>query len=198
MTQIELVFATANADKVSEIRELMPQRFVLHARPSQIPEVAETGSTLLANARLKAAAVCAATGSAAVADDTGLEVDALGGDPGVHSARFAGPRATSSDNIALLLESLSDVEFHRRTARFRTVAMVMFPDGRTYIGQGTVEGEITEDPRGSGGFGYDPVFRPVDGDGRTFAEMTTTEKNGISHRARAFVALCEELERVQS
>jgi XTP/dITP diphosphohydrolase len=197
MSQIELALATANADKVREIRELMPQRFVLRARPDDVGEVEESGTTLRANAQLKAAAICAATGMAAVADDTGLEVDALGGDPGVHSARYAGPDATSADNIALLLESLADVSHDERTARFHTVAMAMFPDGRVYIGQGTVEGEILSTSRGTGGFGYDAVFRPLDGAGKTFAEMTTSEKNGISHRARAFSDLCEQLERVE-
>jgi XTP/dITP diphosphohydrolase len=197
MSQIELVLATANPDKVRESRELMPQRFVLRPRPSEISDVEETGLTLRANAQIKAAAICAATGSAAVADDTGLEVDALGGEPGVRSARYAGPDASAADNIDLLLKSLADVAGEKRTARFRTVMMAMFPDGRTFIGEGTVEGEIMSVPTGTAGFGYDPLFRPLGGDGRTFGEMTTSEKNAISHRARALVALCEELSHVE-
>ena len=128
-----------------------------------------------------------------IADDTGLEVDALGGAPGVRSARFAGDDATYADNCALLLERLGAVEPPQRTARFATVAIARWPDGREVAALGTVEGSIADVPRGDGGFGYDPVFVPDDGDGRTFAEMTGAEKHAISHRGRAFRTLADGL-----
>ncbi|HEY8217256.1 MAG TPA: RdgB/HAM1 family non-canonical purine NTP pyrophosphatase [Acidimicrobiia bacterium] len=190
------VLATANADKAAEIREVLtacgpPLR--LEARDPSIPEIEEGGATLEENARLKAATLCAATGYPAIADDTGLEVDALGGAPGVRSARFAGEDATYADNCALLLELLAGVEPARRTARFTTVAIARWPDGREVAAIGTVEGSIAEAPRGSGGFGYDPLFVPVDGDGRTFAEMGA-EKHALSHRGRAFRTLADGLQ----
>ena len=182
---MRLVLATGNPDKAQEITELLVG-FELVARPP-IGEVDETGSTLRENASLKAAALVAATGQAAVADDTGLEVDALGGAPGVETARFAGPGATYAENVAKLLASLDGVADRR--ARFRTVALVRFPGGREAAAEGVVEGVIVGEARGSGGFGYDPVFVPLEGDGRTFAEMTAAEKHALSHRGRAFRAL---------
>ena len=137
-----------------------------------MPEVVEDGLTLEDNARLKAVALCEATGLPAVADDTGLEVDALGGAPGVWSARYAGEDATYDDNVQKLLRELRDVPAEQRTARFSTVALVRWPDGREVAAIGKVEGDIVKEARGSEGFGYDPVFRPAEGDGRTFAEMT--------------------------
>ena len=151
----------------------------------------ETGATLEANARLKAVGLSQATGLPAIADDTGLEVDALGGAPGVYSARFAGPDATYADNCNLLLRRLDGVPPERRTARFATVALAHWPDGREAAALGTVEGEIAETARGEGGFGYDAVFVPGEGDGRTFAEMTAAEKHAISHRGRAFRTLAD-------
>jgi XTP/dITP diphosphohydrolase len=148
---------------------------------------------LLENARLKAAAIAAATGEAAVADDTGLLVDALDGAPGVWSARFAGEGATYADNVAKLLNQLDGVGPERRTARFETVALVRWPDGREVASTGAVEGLIATAPRGDGGFGYDPVFVPREGDGRTFAELRPEEKHALSHRGRAFRALAAEL-----
>ena len=153
----------------------------------------ETGDTLEANARLKAVALCDATGLAALADDTGLEVDALGGAPGVRSARFAGDDVTDADNVNKLLDVLREVPPADRTARFATVAIARFPDGREIAAIGTVEGTIATDPRGAGGFGYDPVFSPVEGDGRTFAEMSAAEKHAVSHRGRAFRTLADGL-----
>ena len=162
-------------------------------RPADVGEVDETGETLEDNARLKADALCAATGLAALADDTGLEVDALGGAPGVRSARFAGHDVTYSDNVAKLLEVMAQVAPGDRTARFSTVAIARFPDGREIAAIGTVEGTIATEARGHGGFGYDPVFTPDEGDGRTFAEMSAAEKHSVSHRGRAFVALARSL-----
>ncbi len=187
---MRVVLATANPDKVAEIAPLLAG-FEVVPRPSALAEVEETADTLEGNARLKAEAVCRFTGEAAVADDTGLEVDALGGRPGVWSARFAGDGATYADNVAKLLAAMEGVDDRR--ARFRTVALAAFPDGREVVAEGTVEGRIDTAPRGAHGFGYDPVFVPDDGDGRTFAEMTTAEKEAVSHRGRAFRTLARSL-----
>jgi XTP/dITP diphosphohydrolase len=153
---------------------------------------AETGATLLENARLKAEAAVRLTGLPAIADDTGLEVDALDGAPGYRAARFAGPGAGDAENLALLLERMKAVPPGRRTARFRTVCVACFPDGGERVGEGVLEGLITEAPRGAGGFGYDPVFE-VAGLGRTLAELDDAGKNALSHRARAAVALARLL-----
>ena len=190
---IELVCASANPDKVVEIAALLDGVALLLPRPSEVPDVVEDADTLVGNARLKAAAICAATGRAAVADDTGLEVDALGGAPGVYAARYAGEGVTYADNRAKLLAELAGVAEPERTARFRTVAMVVRPDGSETAVEGVCEGLIAPVERGARGFGYDAVFVPFDGDGRTFAEMSDAEKNAISHRGRAFVALAAAL-----
>jgi XTP/dITP diphosphohydrolase len=150
---------------------------------------------LLGNARLKARAICDATGIPAVADDTGLEVDALDGAPGVHTARYAGENATYADNRAKMLEALRGVDALRRTARFRTVALVAYPDGTERWAEGVCEGVIAEHERGARGFGYDAVFAPRDGNGLTFAEMSIEEKHALGHRGRAFRALAEVLRR---
>jgi XTP/dITP diphosphohydrolase len=187
---LKLVLATANRDKAREIADVL-SAFELVSRPNEVPDVDETADTLEDNARLKAEALCEATGEAAVADDTGLEVEALDGQPGVYSARFAGPDATYADNVAKLLTELDGME--NRRARFRTVALVRFPDGGEVVAEGAVDGLIATVPRGADGFGYDPVFIPDGGDGRTFAEMTLAEKQAVSHRGRAFEALAELL-----
>jgi XTP/dITP diphosphohydrolase len=187
---VRFVLATANPDKAREIADAL-SGFELVPRPADVPNVDETADTLEGNARLKAEALCRATGEPAVADDTGLEVEALVGRPGVYSSRFAGPHATYADNVAKLLTDLDGTE--NRRARFRTVALVVFPDGREVAAEGTVEGTIATEARGTEGFGYDPVFVPGDGDGRTFAEMTLSEKQSVSHRGRAFKALAERL-----
>ena len=153
----------------------------------------ESGSTLEANARIKAEALRDALGLLAIADDTGLEVDALDGEPGVRSARFAGEHATDADNKALLLQRLAALDGRPRTARFATVALAAGPEGREVAARGVVEGTIATAERGTGGFGYDPLFVPVEGDGRTFAEMASAEKHAISHRGRAFRALAAAL-----
>jgi XTP/dITP diphosphohydrolase len=183
---VRLVLATANPDKAAEIAALLDGFDVL-PRPPDVPDVEETADTLEGNARLKAVAVSSATGVAAVADDTGLEVAALGGRPGVWSARYAGEHVTYADNVAKLLRELDGVDDRR--ARFRTVALGRFPDGREVTAEGVVDGVIATAARGGQGFGYDPVFVPDDGGGRTFAEMSRAEKQALSHRGRAFTAL---------
>ena len=190
---IELVCASANPDKVAEMAEVLAGHAVLLPRPEEMGDVAEDADDLTGNARLKAQAVCRFAGAAALADDTGLEVDALGGAPGVHSARYAGPGASYADNLARLMADMRAVAPGQRTARFRTVAMVCFPDGAELAAEGVVEGVITVEPRGAGGFGYDPVFAPAEADGRTFAEMGPEAKNALSHRGRALRALLEVL-----
>jgi XTP/dITP diphosphohydrolase len=185
---MKVVLASANPDKVVEIREIL-QSIDLIPRPADVPDVEETGDTLEDNARLKAMALVEATGLAAVADDTGLEVDRLDGAPGVRSARYAGESAGYQQNVDKLLHALAGVDATDRTARFRTVALLRFPDGSEVIAEGSVEGRIIEQARGSAGFGYDPVFVPDEGDGRTFAEMESGEKHSISHRGRAFRSL---------
>ena len=189
---MKLVLATANPDKARELAALL-EGFDVSSRPADVPEVDETADTLEGNARLKAGAVMEATGELAVADDTGLEVDALGGRPGVWAARYAGPGATYADNVHKLLGELEGVPAGRRTARFRTVAVALFPDGREIVAEGAVRGTIADAPRGGGGFGYDSVFVPDGGDGRTFAEMTVEEKGAVSHRGRALRALAARL-----
>jgi len=188
-----LVLASANPDKVIEIAAILGDGVDLRPRPPELPDVVEDADTLEGNARLKAVAVCEAAGTGAVADDTGLEVDALGGAPGVHTARFAGEEATYADNVAKMLTELAGVPEGERGARFRTVALVRYPDGSEVVAEGVVEGTISTEARGDRGFGYDPVFIPADGDGRTFAEMTADEKHAVSHRGRAFRALAAAL-----
>jgi XTP/dITP diphosphohydrolase len=192
---MEFVCASANPDKVEEMRAVLaPLGIDLLPRPLELSDVVEDAPTLEGNARLKAVAVCEATGKPALADDTGLEVDALGGRPGVFTARFAGEDATYDDNVSKLLDALADVaEPEERMARFRTVALARFPDGREVMAAGWVDGTIVLERRGARGFGYDPVFEPVEAEGRTFAELTIEEKNGISHRARALRTLAELL-----
>ncbi len=195
---LQLVVASANPDKAAEIAAILgPVVGVdLHPRPSDVPDVEETGATLVDNARLKAVALVEATGMAAVSDDTGLEVDALGGAPGVYSARFSGAHATYAENVAKLVSELERVGATapaQRTAVFRSVAFVAYPDGGEVWAEGTVNGVIALHPAGDGGFGYDPVFAPDGFDGRTFAQMSLAEKHGISHRGRAFRALADRL-----
>jgi XTP/dITP diphosphohydrolase len=191
-----VVLATANPDKAREIRDVLGAVGLasgLVPRPEDVPDVEETGATLEDNARLKAVALCDATGLPAIADDTGLEVDALDGAPGVRSSRYAGERATYADNVAKLLHELDAVPPADRSARFVTVAIMRWPDGRELVARGEVRGAITTSVRGDDGFGYDPVFTPDEGDGRTFGEMTADEKHALSHRGRAFRVLAESL-----
>ena len=181
----KLVIASANPDKVAEIAIVLEGLAVLIPRPEGMPDVIEDGDDLEDNARLKAVAVCEFAGKPSVADDTGLEIDALDGAPGVYSARFAGTDATYQQNVEKVLTYLDGIQMGQRTARFKTVAIVRYPDGRELIANGTVEGHIAQKPSGDEGFGYDPIFVPVEGDGSTFAQMGK-EKHRFSHRGRAF------------
>jgi XTP/dITP diphosphohydrolase len=199
-----IVVATANPDKAAEmaaiLREALGDEFEIAPRPEAVPDVEEDGETLEANARLKAEAIAAAVDDdVVIADDTGLEVDALGGAPGVRSARFAGDDATYEDNILRLLDALAELpEVDERRARFRSVAVALCRGGDDVVGQGTVSGTISLAPRGTGGFGYDSVFVPDStegGDGRTFAEMTPAEKHAVSHRSRALRTVASALRR---
>ena len=188
---LRAVCASANAHKVAEIFDLMGGIIDLQPRPGDLADVVEDADTLVGNARLKAVAVCNATGLPALADDTGLEVDALNGAPGVRTARFAGEHATDADKRAKMLRELDG---KTRTCRFRTVALLRYPDGREVIAEGVCEGSIAEAEIGERGFGYDPLFIARDGDGRTFAQMTVDEKHELSHRGKAFRALSQLLE----
>jgi XTP/dITP diphosphohydrolase len=193
-----LVLASANPDKAAEIADILGEvaGLVLVPRPASVPDVVEDGATLVDNARLKAVAIMEATGEPAVADDTGLEVAALHGAPGVYSARFAGEDATYADNVDKLIAELAAagaIEPSQRSALFRTVALVAFPGGDELVAEGEVLGTIVTEPAGAGGFGYDPLFIPEGGGGRTFAQMSAAEKHGLSHRGRAFRALADKL-----
>jgi XTP/dITP diphosphohydrolase len=188
---LQLVCASANPDKVAEIAAILDGLVELLPRPPEVPEVVEDADTLLGNARLKASAICAATGIPAVSDDTGLFVDALGGAPGVYAARFAGPDVTYADNRRKLLAELGDTD--RRSAQFISCVVVMWPDGREVAVEGVCRGVIATSELGDRGFGYDSVFIPDDGDGRSFAQMSDVEKNSLSHRARALEALLAAL-----
>jgi XTP/dITP diphosphohydrolase len=189
------VLATANPHKAQEMRAvLVPLGIELLERPGDVADVDETGETLEENALLKARALVEATGRAAIADDTGLFVDALEGRPGVRSARYAGEAATYDDNVTKLLGELNGVAVARR-ARFVTVICVAYPDGEAFCVEGQLDGEITRERLGDQGFGYDPVFAADDTEGRTLAQLAPHEKNEVSHRARALRALSEELAR---
>jgi len=184
----ELVLATRNWHKGEELAVLLSQLGVTIrtlADFPEAPEVEEDGETCEANAIKKAREISQATGLAAVADDTGLEVDALGGRPGVYAARYAGEGATYEDNCRKLIQELAGVPQHRRTARFVTVAALVIPGKQIQVAQGALDGYITEVPSGSHGFGYDPVFY-VPELSATLAELTAEQKNRISHRAKAF------------
>ena len=186
------VLATANPNKAQEIRAILDGlEITLVPRPDDVPDVIEDGETLEDNALLKARALCDATGMAAIADDTGLFVDALNGAPGVYSARYAGEDATYADNCAKMLRELEGVSSEQRTARFRTVAAVAYPDGSWFVVDGEVEGRIAESPSGENGFGYDPIFMPEGGKGRSMAELTPDEKHALSHRGNAFRAVAD-------
>lgn len=185
-----LVVATRNPGKVKEILAICEDWPVQWMTFEQVPwpEVDETGATYQENALLKARAVADVTGDAALADDSGLEVDALGGAPGPRSARYAGRNAGDEENLSALLRAMAGVPRAGRTGRYRAVAVVVFPDGRHVSAEGECEGLIRTKPIGSGGFGYDPIFEPI-GWGRTMAELEADEKDRISHRGRALRAL---------
>jgi len=185
---MNILLATNNRHKAEELAAILGgidalKVITLRDLPIAPSEPVEDGDSLEANAYIKAREIFDATGIPTVADDTGLEVDALNGAPGVYSARYAGADATYEDNCRKLLAEMRDVPDENRTARFRTV--ICYTDGTvTQFVEGSVEGRIVDDMRGDGGFGYDPLFLPTGSD-RTFAEMSAEEKNGISHRARA-------------
>lgn len=188
------VLATANPHKAEEMRDILTALgFDVRARPENAPDVDETSETLEGNALLKAHALALLTGEPALADDTGLFVDALDGRPGVHSARYAGSGASYADNVEKLLGELDGVPDTMRVARFRSVIAVAYPDGGSFTVEGLLEGSIAKSPRGSEGFGYDPVFVPAGASGRTLAELTPEQKNELSHRGRALRALAEKL-----
>lgn len=199
-----LVLATRNAHKVTELRAILARTGLdidlvgADAYP-EIPDVKETGVTFAENALLKARALAEATGLPAVADDSGLCVDVLGGAPGIFSARWSGRHGDDAANLALLLAQLSDVEHPHRGAHFACAAALAMPDGTTRVTEGRLRGTLRRTPAGTGGFGYDPILQPDEpnvpdgqGDfvrGRTCAELTAEEKNSISHRGKAFRAL---------
>lgn len=188
---LRVVCASANPHKVAEISDLMNGVADLQPRPTELADVVEDADTLTGNARLKAEAVCRATGLPALADDTGLEVDALNGQPGVFTARFAGTGATDAQNRAKLLQELVGVT--NRAARFRTVVLLRMPNGKEIICEGVCEGSISVAELGERGFGYDSVFVPAASDQKTFAEMSIAEKHAISHRGKAFRLLATRL-----
>lgn len=185
-----LVLASKNRDKLLEMESVLEATGLVgeFVKGLDWPDVEETGETLEENALLKARAVAEAVGLPSVADDTGLEVAALGGRPGVHTARYAGPHASYDDNMALLLDQLEGMRDRR--ARFKTVVAIVMPDGSDSVAEGVLDGVIAAAPRGRGGFGYDPVFEV---DGKTLSEMGVEEKNRLSHRARALRSLAGSL-----
>ena len=189
-----LVLATHNPDKQAEMNAVLSDLGLDVIGLDQYPEIddiPENGTTLLENALIKARAVHLKTGFPALADDTGLEVDALHGAPGVYSARFAGEDATYQDNVKKLLSVMTGVSRQNRTARFRTVVALIDSDTELWT-EGIIEGLITRDQRGAGGFGYDPIFEAAD-TGKTFSEMSAAQKNEISHRARALQKMRKKL-----
>ena len=193
-----LLLASANQGKLRELRTILDGLAVELVGLDEVgrgdpPEVEETGDTFLANALLKARAYAAWSGLAAVADDSGLEVDALGGAPGVRSARYAGPGASDQANLDRLLAALDGVPPERRTARFRCAAVLVDPEAGEWHAEAAWDGRILDTPRGSGGFGYDPVFLP-DGWDQTSAEVDQATKDAASHRGKAFRALRPAIE----
>jgi XTP/dITP diphosphohydrolase len=192
---LTIVLATGNHGKIAELRALLADLPVQLRSAAEVlgeqPTIVEDGATFEANALLKARAIARATGTLALADDSGLEVDALGGRPGVRSARFAHERATDAENNAALLRELSEVEEGARAARFRCVLALVNPwqESEVHVAEGSCEGSIARAPRGSGGFGYDPLFIVAGQGGKAMAELSEEEKNKVSHRGRAVQAL---------
>lgn len=189
---MKLLFATRNKGKIAELQQMAGQLLEvvsLDAYP-EVGEVEETGATFEENARLKAVAYCKATGIPALADDSGLTVDALGGKPGVQSARYV--PGTDEDRVRAVLRDVEGVPKEQRGAAFVCVLCLALPDGRTFTTEGVVRGILTTEPRGEGGFGYDPIFELPEG--RTTAELSREEKGRISHRGQAFRAMAPRLE----
>lgn len=195
-----IVIASKNAHKIDEMRRILAEagldiELVGLAEYPDMPEVEETGATFAANALLKAREIAAFTGLPAVADDSGLCVDALNGMPGILSARWAGQHGDDAANLRLVLAQIAHVPANRRGASFHCAAAIALPDGTERVVEGVLEGELVDAPRGSNGFGYDPIFVPL-GDSRTTAEMSAAEKDSISHRGRALAALAPVLAEV--
>ena len=186
-----ILLATKNPHKAEELTKFLGKYAEIQTLPDTFPDTEETGTTLEENARLKAQAVHAEFNLPTVADDTGLEVAALGGAPGVYAARYAGPGASYEDNCRKLLKELKDQT--DRNASFITTMCYIDEQGTEHFFRGEIKGIIAFEPRGKNGFGYDPVFIPVDGDGSTFAEMSSSDKNTLSHRARATAKFVEYL-----
>jgi XTP/dITP diphosphohydrolase len=191
---MRLVCASANPKKVAELSRLLPDWVQLLPRPESIGDIDETAPTLEGNAIIKAVEIANVAEEWAIADDTGLEVVVLHGAPGVHSARFAGENATDAENRALLLQQLNGIA--DRSAKFRTVVAIVNSKGEMHFVSGECTGVIAIAERGDSGFGYDSVFVPDDSDGRTFAEMSASEKDAISHRGRALAQLPALLSRL--
>jgi XTP/dITP diphosphohydrolase len=198
---IEIVIASSNRNKVREIVEIFSGLDVKLLTKNDVTDwpddIEESGVTYLDNALIKARAICQTTGTVALADDSGIEVDALDGAPGVHSARFAGPEADEEANNQKLVGLLAGTPRDKRLARYVCVAVIVFPDGEEIAAHATCEGVIAEEPRGKGGFGYDPWFIPFGGS-RTMAELTPEEKHSISHRGKALRDLAKKLEQYLS
>ena len=186
---MEFIIATHNADKIQEFRRIL-EPLSIEAVSADLPEVEETGTTFAENAYLKAVSAFHATGKPAVADDSGLEVDALGGAPGIYSARYAGEDATNEQRIAKLLDTLREVPEEKRTACFVCAICCVLPNGDLLTARGECPGKIAFAPRGTDGFGYDPVFLTGE---KTFAELSAEEKDNISHRGKALRLFAEKL-----
>lgn len=195
-----IIAATQNKHKIEEIDKITKDfGFEIVARnDAGIPdfEIVEDGETFEENSYKKAYEIMKVSGEVTIADDSGIEIDYLGGKPGVHSARFAGENATDEDNNKKMVELLKDVPFEERTARYVSVITMVYPDGKTIVARGEVEGNIVLEPSGTNGFGYDPYFQPAGFD-KTFGNFTMEEKNKISHRGRALELLREKLKEVE-
>jgi XTP/dITP diphosphohydrolase len=194
---MEIVLATANPGKIAEIADIMsglPVTFVTKDQMTPWPEIVESGDTYLENALIKARALVEFSGKAAIADDSGIEIDALDGAPGVRSARFAGPDASDEDNNQRMAELLTGTPIEGRTARYRCVAVLVLPDGTTVDAEGTCEGRIALAPVGDNGFGYDPWFIPAEQpQGLTFGQLPLDFKHRISHRGKAIRKLAAKM-----
>ncbi len=192
----EYLVATSNPHKTDEVRRLLSEYPLTISDLSEhdpLPSPEETGESFQANALIKSRYYSRLTGCNAVADDSGLEIDALGGEPGIHSSRYGGEETPHSEKMAKILAALADVPEEKRTARFRCVAAVTYPDGREYYAEGKMEGRIALAPQGEGGFGYDPIFF-IPEVGLTAAELSPEQKDSLSHRGQAFRRLMEKLE----
>lgn len=190
---MNVVLATSNAGKAREARRILSDGGLEIVRaPIWLGEI-ETGTSYLENALIKASSAARLLpGSAVLAEDSGIEIDTLDGRPGIHSSRFAGPAATDDQNVDKVLALMSETPDGARTARYRAVAVLVLATGDVVVGEGLLEGSLIRERRGSGGFGYDPIFVP-DGESRTSAELTADEKNAISHRGRALRELLAKL-----